>query len=777
MVLQLREFQQQASEQIAERFRRYNEDPSTRGPESRRRRVPFFQALAAITASGKTVMLADAVAGIAATLPVAPVVLWLSMGKVVVEQTFANLSPGGRYHHLLGDTTVELMAAYNSDTVRETQVPILYFATVGTFNQKDKERGDRLIYKSDIDDQATSTWDDLKLRIDETGVRRPLLVVYDEGHNLTDQQTDLLLELGPDAFLVASATMKLPARLAREIEHLREDGWSDEELVTEVPPTAVADSELIKSNLLLAGYEAPMEETVGELLRDLATLRAEAATHGIEGTPKAVYVCKTNIVEGDAFRRDDPRQPFDLREAPPIVIWRYLVDHGGVDPDDIAVYCSLKFNKDFPAPPGFNLFAGGDKDYTSFTAGHFTHVIFNLSLQEGWDDPLAYFAYVDKSMESNVAVEQLIGRLLRQPGTQHYPSESLNTAHFYVRVDRRGTFRKIIDDVTATLDHDAPEVRLLTVAPDRAKPVSLEPRQTRTIYRTQLDPSQAKQPVAELLNHLNDYRHDDGTNTRASGGRLLVQRHIGDEHHADFVWEEFEHSNAVSARWLFQREILRRYPGALGVTATTDGKLDALIGFNSNAYAHIIRTAEDVVDAYVTNVVLVQPRPNPYQVGPILVRPDELERFEHSLHEGYSDLKPEELDFARALDARGKPWCRNPSQSGYGIPLITPGRTRTFYPDFLSWPDDETGDVYAIDTTGAHLLAEKTTRKLLSIRPPRGIAEHLYVRFVTKGKLDADLQQSDKDGYTVFSQRADHTLRATYADDITEAVEASQQPY
>lgn len=776
-MLQLRDFQQQASNQIAERFSRYSQDPSTRGPESRRRRVPFFQALAAITASGKTVMLADAVAGIAAGLPIAPVVLWLSMGKVVVEQTLANLSPGGRYHHLLGDTTVELLAAHDPEAVREAQAPILYFATVGTFNQKDKERGGRLIYKSDIDDQTTSTWDGLKLRTDGAGVRRPLLIIYDEGHNLTDQQTDLLLELAPDAFLVASATMKLPARLAKEIEHLREDGWADEELVTEVSPTAVSDSGLIKSSLLLAGYEAPMEETVGELLRDLAAVRREAAGHGIEGSPKAVYVCKTNIVEGDAFRRDDPRQPFNLREAPPIVIWRYLVDHGGVDPDDIAVYCSLKFHKDYPPPAGFHLFAGGDKDYAAFTGGRFTHIIFNLSLQEGWDDPLAYFAYVDKSMESNVAVEQLIGRLLRQPGTRHYASEALNTAHFYIRVDKRGTFRQIIDDVTATLDHDAPEVRLVTATPDRPKPIPLDPREVRTVHRTQLDPSLAKQPVAELLAHMNDYRYDDGTNTRAAGSRLLVQRHIGDDHQAEFVWEEFEHSNAVSARWLFQREVLRRYPGALGVTATTDGKLDALIGFNSNAYAHIVRTAEDVVDAYVKNVVLVQPKPNPYQVGPILVRPDELERFDHSIHEGYSDLNPEELAFARALDECSNAWCRNPSQSGYGIPLITPGRTRTFYPDFFAWPDDGSGDMYAIDTTGAHLLAEKTARKLLSIRPPRGVPGQLQVRFVAKGKLDAALQQSDNAGYTIFSQRADHTLRATYVEEIKEAVQTALQPY
>ena len=36
--------------------------------------------------------------------------------------------------------------------------------------------------------------------------------------------------------------------------------------------------------------------------------------------------------------------------------------------------------------------------------------------------------------------------------------------------------------------------------------------------------------------------------------------------------------------------------------------------------------------------------------------------------------------------------------------------TRNFYPDFLVWQGN---DVLAIDTTGGHLLADKTGRKLL----------------------------------------------------------------
>jgi type III restriction enzyme len=33
---------------------------------------------------------------------------------------------------------------------------------------------------------------------------------------------------------------------------------------------------------------------------------------------------------------DDPKQPFDQRQAPPILIWKYLVEQMGVDPSTVA---------------------------------------------------------------------------------------------------------------------------------------------------------------------------------------------------------------------------------------------------------------------------------------------------------------------------------------------------------------------------------------------------------------------------------------------------------
>jgi type III restriction enzyme len=56
--------------------------------------VPFYQNLSSITGSGKTLILADAIEQIRSQLPLEPIILWLSKGKVVVEQTYQNLSAG-----------------------------------------------------------------------------------------------------------------------------------------------------------------------------------------------------------------------------------------------------------------------------------------------------------------------------------------------------------------------------------------------------------------------------------------------------------------------------------------------------------------------------------------------------------------------------------------------------------------------------------------------------------------------------------------------------------
>src|SRR5215467_2609181 len=127
--MELFPFQIEASSQIAGRFRSYAQDPLT---ITRTRNVPFYQNVSAITGSGKTVILADAIEQIRSRLPIEPIVLWLSKGRVVVWQTYTNLSTG-KYADLLGGYHVKPLLDCTSADVEDSNRGLLLVATVGKF--------------------------------------------------------------------------------------------------------------------------------------------------------------------------------------------------------------------------------------------------------------------------------------------------------------------------------------------------------------------------------------------------------------------------------------------------------------------------------------------------------------------------------------------------------------------------------------------------------------------------------------------------------------------
>lgn len=762
--MELFQFQEEAAATVADRFMQYLDDPPQAGTAKHPRAVPFFQSLSALTGSGKTLILAEAVSQVAATMPVAPVIMWMSRGKVVVRQSFANLSPGGKYHSLLDNTTVMALADYDPIEAAQSTAALLCFATVGTFNQKDKEEGTLTIFQSDIDATETSTWGALKQRTDVDGNRRPLFVVYDEGHNLSDQQTELLLELEPDGFLLASATMRLPARLNEEVTDLKRRGWTEDKLITEVGTASVVANHLVKGTIDLAGYNTPMEETISNLLAELKLAAQDAAKQTPPLRPKAIYVCNTNMLADNSFVKDDPKRPFEQRQAAPILIWRYLVEQGGVDPDTIAVYARLDTHKDFPLPDEFVLYKGADRDYEEFTAGEYQHVIFNLSLQEGWDDPEVYFAYVDKSMDSTVQVTQVIGRVLRQPHVTHYSSERLNTAYFYVRVDRNETFNEVVKDVDRQLGGATKGLRIVATPPGKQKPVEYPAKTDLEVPMTGLDGSAARAPIAQLLANFSDYRQDQ-VNTIGQGSRRVSRQKVGQSNSGGSgEWEVFQQASRVSARWVFHREVQRRYRQALNVVNLAEPKLNAIIGVGSPAFAQAKDLAEKVVDQYVSDVQLVQRGPNPYVPAAVFARSDDVVDFKNAIHTGYAGLNPTlELPFAEALDKIGLTWCRNPARTGYGIDLVAVGQTQSFYPDFLIWTSHR---VVCLDTKGGHLVGSTAGRKLLFIRPKQGAERSLDVQFVSKGKWNDSLTQEGPDGYTRWGLNNQGILKARHFDGL-----------
>lgn len=98
-MIELFGFQHQAVAHIVDRFVDYMNRRPGKSVGSKLTYIPFYQALASIIASGKTLIMAETINQILPVLPLKPVVIWLSKGRVVVDQTLANLS--GKYRHLL----------------------------------------------------------------------------------------------------------------------------------------------------------------------------------------------------------------------------------------------------------------------------------------------------------------------------------------------------------------------------------------------------------------------------------------------------------------------------------------------------------------------------------------------------------------------------------------------------------------------------------------------------------------------------------------------------
>ncbi|WP_198120323.1 DEAD/DEAH box helicase family protein [Massilia rhizosphaerae] len=774
MSIDLFPYQQRAADQIANRFQKLLGDDD-RPYIKANVPVPFYQALSAITGAGKTPILADAVAQMRALLPLEPVVLWISKSKVVVDQTFANFEAGGKYCKLVEEFGVCEFRELNGEKISDSETAWISLATVGSFN--DKEKTGRLkVHRQEDDTDDIARWPLLAARKDHNNKKRPLILVYDEGQNLTDAQTDLLIELEPDAILVASATMATPGKLGKIIDRLVDGGWTKERLddegdvqcglITTVNSAKVVDAQLIKRQIVLAGYHTEMETCLGEMLAEMKEVTKKAASNNASFKPKAIYVSKTNISQNDGST-DNHVRPFSDRSAPPILIWRYLVEQGGIDPAEIAVYCSLKFDKQFPPPVGFNHFSGGDDDFSEFTRGEFAHIIFNLSLQEGWDDPACSFAYVDKSMKSPVQIEQVIGRVLRQPDAKHFPDPDLNTANFYVRVDNKQEFPAIINSVRKKIAAEYPEVRLESYSDQRDRKRSkLEPKIVLTVPEIHIMSEASVEPIDEIIAKMHDYRNDC-VNTVGKGFMHKATQTIGRNEAVVEEIVEKEHSNRVTARWVLRRAIQALHPEPVKTIDWADKRFDATIEITSAAANAQRQLAEVLVNEWLSYSDLTFEDSNRYSVGPVFIRTDDFVSFTHSAHEGYSGLNSDELEFASELDAVGLPWVRNPPNGGFSIPLLTRGDTRNFFPDFLVWKGDV---VYALDPKNHLLIGTDAGRKLLDIHDEYG-KKKVVVRLITKGKWDEVTMRCISDnGYSVWSLRSG-VVRAVYCATIKKVIE------
>ena len=720
--IELLDFQQEAATKLVDAAVTY----FTNGQDMLGGRpVPFVGQLKAVTGAGKTPILADVVSRLKPAI-----ILWTTKYGAVVDQTVANLL--GKYRHLLGKGNVEVInfSEVNSPAqweylIDRTEGLTVIVSTVAMWNSSEKD--ERLnVHRPCPDWGARTRWD--RLKIDR---KRPLWVVYDEAHNTTTDQVELLDDLNPAGFFVASAS-QVKGKLQFYLTSLPED--IRKERIIPVSTRAVVEAQLLKSTISLADYDSSAEEMIHDVAQRRQELETKLVSVSSTVVPKAIYVVEASNTRG---KGSEPR---------PVAIWRLLVNLCKVPPERIAVCTNTK---DLPK----DAIRVETIDQLS---EDFTHIIFNKKLQEGWDDPSVYVCYFDGKTESATRIQQVLGRAVRQPDAKHFNDADLNTAYFFFNCPN-----ELLDSITDQLKE---ELRIykgdeLDFEPfefkEERKSVPKIPVKNQWIGKLTVPNLQPEMPTGDRLRKLIGKKtFDFGEEDRAARGQALiniVSVATGDV--AQAKRNLLEDMRVRSGAFLYEqiRILSKNCCSAIHPDAFSSPQLDKNACYNSKALDHYRDVAHLVAEEYENHVrlsKLADADAELYTVGPYQPSGTAEKTFKNAGH-AYYDAKafrPDELEVAKALDKHDEfVWVRNKDRLDYGIPLpIKSGSSSTFYPDFLWWVK---GAVWAIDPTGKFILAEKIRTKLLTVPAP------LRIALITRGKLSPTYAETGEAGWSLVRHR------------------------
>lgn len=749
----LKPFQLKAAGELAKMLATYPNPPFQKKFDSDTGEpYPFLCRLKAITGSGKTPMLALCAASLENAI-----ILWTTNRGAVISQTAANLSAGGRYAELLPEDTqvfdlADLSATDWSDIVSAKTGLTIVLSTVAAYNQD----GDKLKVHQPRGD--TSHWKMLAGRgID--GRHRDLYIIYDEGHGATEKQFRKLTELNPRALILASAS-PLPADLAELLPGKTSEAKSDalERQTVVVSTPDVVEAGLLKTRLYLVDCNTTRRDALKEANDKWFDLSQKLKEEG----EWPILCCIVNSTLAG------------------LEVWEALTQGLNVDPRRIAVHLAnvdKALAEANPNAPWAQLIDThrAKKTPEALRDEGYTHLIWNLSLREGWDEPWAYVAYLDGTGKSTTDISQKIGRFLRQPNAAPFDDGDLNSAYFYFNIPDE-EFASVLRATQSELENQGYEIISIESNTTRPKTSRESP-----VKRKVMIPKVAES-FGEDLDTLDTILLDNvplfAAEDLHAPGRVLtrVLDLRRNEEDGSLQKEEQRDDNAEIRVWDYlvarlssiDSRIAKKNSTCFSHSVKSDPRLKQRMQFGSPAMAMLNRNLSNIQKGLNNELRLEYEPDQEYEVKPFnLVSPDlqvddlikreryRVRRYNNALHSEYNGLNPFEVQIAEALDSLGQPWCRNPSKTGYGIPIPEIGEgTTNFYPDFLLW----TGScLWAIDPKGTHLANDAIRNKLLGVSDVDGLPLKIRVVLIlqgeyTLGEANRPLPRS-RNGYTLITKR------------------------
>lgn len=401
------------------------------------------------------------------------VILWLVPSKPIRDQTLRALRDRQHpYHTALREsgpiTVMDLEEAKSVTRATLDTSTTIIVATRQAFQVEDEEC--RKVYQSSgalmhhFDNLAPTQRDELLTEgegADRTApyslanvlrLRRPFVFV-DEAHNSrTELAFDMLARFRPSGVMELTATPDLE-RTPSNVLH-------------SVSAAELKAEEMIKLPVVLEtepNWQQCLADAIGrrDALHKLADEERRAG---------AAYLRPIVLIQSEPRRAGVETLDFErVREE--------LITNHRIPADEIVVATSEE--------KGLEQIEADYKLGISDLACPVKFVITQRALAEGWDCPFAYILVSMASLHSATAVEQLLGRVLRQPGASHRVARALNQSYaFVVSRNFAETASALRDRLVAGAGFDRREVtEFVTAAKTEQARLDLEGHAGRFVVR------------------------------------------------------------------------------------------------------------------------------------------------------------------------------------------------------------------------------------------------------------------------------------------------------
>ena len=411
-------------------FREYWTDKGVTEPKTYQNNVPKVPnvCVKVPTAGGKTFIAANAIRPIFDALrnvnPNRPeVVIWLVPSLTILDQTVKSFSdPQHPYRqklntHFRGRVTVYTKqdilqgADFSPDTVREQlSIIVLSFDSLRTQNKEGRkvyqENGQLAAFasQSNSNDYLLEDTDETAL-INVLRSFEPVLIV-DESHNATSAlSVDMLRDLNPSFILDLTATPRDNSNIISYVDALQLKKQNMVKLpviVNNFKDKNTVISSAVQFQHKLEEAALAEEEAGGKYIRPIVLFQAEPRTDDDNTTFDKI---KDQLIEYGLPEAEIKIKTADKNELKDI--------------DLMDRRCPVRY------------------------------IITVNALKEGWDCPFAYILASLANKSSAVDVEQILGRILRQPYVRTHSAPLLNTSYVFTA---SGKFIKTLANIVAGLN-------------------------------------------------------------------------------------------------------------------------------------------------------------------------------------------------------------------------------------------------------------------------------------------------------------------------------------